>query len=213
MTVSVVRGTGLAAKDVTGIFRRTASSDPYYITNFRNKTYTSEHRSQTLEPEWALIPFALGWITDVESAPLTVQVFDYDAVGKDDFMGEIKVPTHSLFDLGPGDHAFWFVFSHSKQREYRSEEVTGKILVTFNIPVVAPLSFTSTKRNDFCSVRFRVPVTDSLIFSFCSSTGWEKWFALAHITVHLLFAVQAAILLSLGFQQVFQVRFTRHKNA
>ena len=135
ITVQVARGTGLAAKDELGFFRKRPSSDPYFIIRFKNKRYTSEYKSQTLEPEWKPAPFKMGWLTEVESQSLKVQVFDYDVIGADDFMGMIQVSARSLFNLGPGNHYFWFELNRSTERAYKHEEVSGKILLNFRVDV------------------------------------------------------------------------------
>ena len=135
VAVNVVRGTNLAAKDVTGFFKRTYSSDPYFIITFKNKCYTSEHRPQTLEPEWNSPPFHLGWINEVETKALKVQIFDYDPDGADDFMGMIRIPGHALYSLGLGDHTFWFELGSSKEKAYRREAVSGRILIQFRVDV------------------------------------------------------------------------------
>ena len=135
VTVNVIRGTNLAAKDVTGFFKKTYSSDPYFIIMFKNKRYTSEHKPQTLEPEWKSPPFQLGWINEVETKALKVQIFDYDVIGADDFMGMIRIPGHALYHLGVGEHTYWFELGSSKERAYRRETVSGRILIQFRIDV------------------------------------------------------------------------------
>ena len=143
VSVTVIKGTGLAAKDISGFFRKTASSDPYFIIRFKNKCYTSEYRPKTLEPQWKAPSFQIGWINEVETKAMKIEIYDYDMVGAHDFMGMIRVPGHALYHLGLGDHMFWFELSSSKERAYRNQEVSGKILVSFRIDVSRTLCIPS----------------------------------------------------------------------
>ena len=154
ITVQVIRGTGLAAKDELGFFRKRPSSDPYFIIGFKNKRYTSEYKSQTLDPEWNSTPFQMGWLTEVESQPLRIQVFDYDVDETGDFMGLIQIPARSLFNLGPGNHHYWFELSRSKEIAHRHEEVSGKLLINFRVDVSRP-SLVVSCALDRCSSRDR----------------------------------------------------------
>ena len=135
MGVSVIKGTNLAPKDLPGLFRRQASSDPYVVMKFKGRSFTSEHRSQTLEPEWKMAPFEMGWITETETRALKIELFDYDLIGADDFMGMVRIPGHALFALGPGHHKYWFTLEGSKKKKHRNETVSGKILVDIFIEV------------------------------------------------------------------------------
>ena len=126
--VTVVRGKGLAAKDMRTVFNK-ATSDPYYTLEFKGRSFTSEHRPKTLEPEWKPAPFDLGWITEAETAPLKIELFDYDCLSSDDFMGQRWIPGCALYDLGPGHHTFWFLLGDFKMRSDVKEDVFGDILI------------------------------------------------------------------------------------
>ena len=133
MAVTVIKGEDLVAKDRPSLFRRRASSDPYFVIRFKNKTYTSEYKAQTLNPNWKSSGFDLGFVTEVEACLLTIEVFDYDTISSDDFMGMVQVPGSSLFSLGPGEHTDWFQLDDSEK--YKRQAVSGKILVSFNVKV------------------------------------------------------------------------------
>ena len=47
-------------------------------------------------------------------------MFDYDAVGNDDFMGIVRVPGYALFNLGVSEHIFWFRLGDSKKKKVRA---------------------------------------------------------------------------------------------
>ena len=133
VTARVLKGTGLAAKYVSGFFKKTYSSDPYFVITFKDKRYTSKPRLQTLEPEWNSPPFELGWINDAETKALRVQIFDCGAVGADNFMGRIRIPGRALHSLGLGDHIFWFKLGTPKGRANRHLAVSGRVLLHFRI--------------------------------------------------------------------------------
>ena len=134
MAVTVIRGANLAAKDRSFWFGKDTSSDPYFVIRFKNKTYTSEYRAQTLNPVWKSSGFDLGYITVVETDFLEIEVSDYDTFSSDDFMGMVRVAASALFRLGHGEHCYWFQLSDSKK--YKGEVVSGKILVSFNVEVI-----------------------------------------------------------------------------
>ena len=65
VTLSVVRGSGLAAKGVSGFPRTRAAFGTYDEIDFKKRSlYNSP---QMLQPEWLSFTFAPGWITEVES--------------------------------------------------------------------------------------------------------------------------------------------------
>ena len=135
ITVTVVKGKDLAAKDRPGLLTE-ASSDPYYSIEFKDKPFVSEYIPKTLDSEWKLSPFELGTITEAETAPLKIMIFDYDSFSSDDFMGVIRVPGCALYDLGPGHHTFWFLAGHTKEEPYAKEDVSGYVLIHFVVQEV-----------------------------------------------------------------------------
>ena len=50
-------------------------------------------------------------------------------------MGAARIPGYALFELGIGEHAFWFVLGDSKKKEYKNEAVSGKILIQIRVEV------------------------------------------------------------------------------
>lgn len=131
--VRVIKGEGLAAKDAGGMFGRPPSSDPYYTIKFKKGCERSKYIRRTLDPVWPVLIFDLGWITESESKGLKIEVFDYDALSKDDFMGCVWIPGSALFNQGVGTQVLWFTLGPSKEEDYRREAVSGRIQLEINV--------------------------------------------------------------------------------
>jgi len=132
VSVQVVQGRGLAAKD-TGMFGRRKSSDPYFIIRFRHKSYRSEHIKKTLKPDWNAPPLDLGVLTETEPKSVKIDVFDHENVSADDFMGTIQIPGSILYDLGPGYHKLSYPLQPSKEPGFINEEVSGTLYLTVSV--------------------------------------------------------------------------------
>ena len=132
-TIAILKGRGLAAKDRSGFVRALSSSDPYFVVKFKDRKYKSEVKPKTLDPEWNSQPFDAGMVTDAEPKLLKIKVFDHDYVGSDDFMGIVMIPGYAIFNLGPGQHMYWFPLSASDKKEYRGEAVSGEILLDIRV--------------------------------------------------------------------------------
>lgn len=133
MTVRVVEGKDLAASDTGGMFRRKGSSDPYFVIKFRKKFFKSPHQRKTLSPSWKVPEFDLGLLTEAESKALKINLFDYDAVSEDDFLGGIWIPASALFNAGPGIHNLTFMLGPSKEPAFRNAKVSGSILLAVTV--------------------------------------------------------------------------------
>eukprot|EP00210_Caulerpa_lentillifera_P007657 g7308.t1 len=131
--VQVIRGEGLAAKDRGGFFHKTPSSDPYYKIKFKKREFKSHYIEKSLDPIWPPMVFDLGWISEAERKALKIQVFDFDAMSDNEFMGAIWIPGNALYNLGAGIHQLWFQLTPSKKAEYRTETVSGKIELEINV--------------------------------------------------------------------------------
>ena len=183
MSVTVLMGRGLAAKDSPGLFRSATSSDPYFSAKFKDKKYVSEVKQRTLEPEWKSPPFDLGWITELEPKPLKIEVFDRDLVGCDDFMGVLRIPGHALSSLGPGNHMYWFTLSDSKDKKHRNQVVSGELLLDIRVEVRCCLCALVQLTELFC------------VFSDCSGSH-------SSYDIHTNFCLQAAVQISACCQTV-----------
>lgn len=109
------------------MFGRVRTSDPYFTMKFRGKTYKSPHINKTLEPIWDTPFFELGLLMETEPKAVKIEVFDFDRMSNDDFMGMIELRGSALFNLGPGVHKMDFRLEPSKKPEYRNEEVSGSL--------------------------------------------------------------------------------------
>uniref|UniRef100_A0A7S4L6M3 C2 domain-containing protein n=1 Tax=Paramoeba aestuarina TaxID=180227 RepID=A0A7S4L6M3_9EUKA len=81
MLVSVKRATNLDSKDANG------KSDPYCVLHYRGKKHKTKVIKKNLNPTWDQ-DFELN---DCDGSFLHVEVYDWDLVGKDDFIGEAYI--------------------------------------------------------------------------------------------------------------------------
>jgi len=118
LVVKVCSGRNLAVKDANG------KSDPYlnlWCGSSKNKT---QIKKKTLDPEWNetfTIPFAVCVKKDLD-----VECWDYDTVGKDEFMGEFKLSVDSI----PINETLsnWYTLEASNVRGKKGK-VSGEILL------------------------------------------------------------------------------------
>ncbi|XP_076444244.1 multiple C2 and transmembrane domain-containing protein 1-like [Babylonia areolata] len=88
VTIVLVEGQDLVSMDDNG------RSDPYVKFRLANEKYRSKHKNKTLNPRW-LEQFDLR-IFDDQATQLEITVFDYDARGRDDFMGRATIDLSNL---------------------------------------------------------------------------------------------------------------------
>eukprot|EP00899_Mesostigma_viride_P028253 jgi/Mesvir1/8612/Mv04944-RA.1 len=136
VTVIVLRGEGLAAKD-GGIFRA-ASSDPFYKVKFKNSKYQSEVVKKTLDPVWREHPLPLGLITSVDKKAVKITVWDEDLHSGKDFMGAVFLPSSVIYAAGPGIHQWHMPLSMSKKSKYAHAKVKGKLVICVRVEDVPP---------------------------------------------------------------------------
>eukprot|EP00211_Chloroparvula_japonica_P002479 CAMPEP_0119127662 /NCGR_PEP_ID=MMETSP1310-20130426/6125_1 /TAXON_ID=464262 /ORGANISM="Genus nov. species nov., Strain RCC2339" /LENGTH=438 /DNA_ID=CAMNT_0007117941 /DNA_START=87 /DNA_END=1399 /DNA_ORIENTATION=- len=86
--VTVVECAGLDAKDSNG------KSDPYCSLIFQNSKRKTKTVKKTLNPKFHE-DFTFP-ITHAEQAVLLVQVYDWDRIGKDDFIGETHIDIRNI---------------------------------------------------------------------------------------------------------------------
>jgi len=93
VTIHEIIGKGLVAKDPNGL------SDPY-ILFYQGDTqkYKAKKILKTLNPHWE----DLSWNLSCEATEtLTFEIWDWDRVGGDDFMGEVKFTIISILGALP----------------------------------------------------------------------------------------------------------------
>ncbi|KAL9642086.1 hypothetical protein ABK040_004134 [Willaertia magna] len=91
--VTVISGNNLVAKDV-GVFSR-PSSDPYVTVRLGNQWYRTDYKTKNLNPTYNQT-FTFTNVTNPATDFILFEVFDYDAVGTNDPMGNVSVPLSNL---------------------------------------------------------------------------------------------------------------------
>ena len=135
ISLCVLEGKDLAAKDSRSFFNREESSDPYYTLNFKKQNIKSEVQKHTLKPVWRRQVMDMGSVKEGETEVLEISVFDHDFMKRDDFMGVVRVTAGELHKLGLGEHKFWFELDKSDEERYKNEAVSGEILVEIVVKV------------------------------------------------------------------------------
>eukprot|EP00010_Vexillifera_abyssalis_P009306 CAMPEP_0201545770 /NCGR_PEP_ID=MMETSP0173_2-20130828/2197_1 /ASSEMBLY_ACC=CAM_ASM_000268 /TAXON_ID=218659 /ORGANISM="Vexillifera sp., Strain DIVA3 564/2" /LENGTH=645 /DNA_ID=CAMNT_0047954261 /DNA_START=29 /DNA_END=1966 /DNA_ORIENTATION=- len=69
------------------------TSDPYAIVKIEKKQYKTETISKNCNPEWNE---QWTWILPNASTQVWVEVWDWDRIGKDNFLGKLKIPITEL---------------------------------------------------------------------------------------------------------------------
>jgi len=127
VTLKVVSGRNLASKDSNGL------SDPYceiYLLDEKgqpNKKSKQKTKviNKNLNPTWDE-SFNFTAPPGGACAGILIEMFDKDAIGTDEFMGRIIVPTNK-FKMEKDE---WIAL---EQRENKDEEVKGDICVKFSM--------------------------------------------------------------------------------
>eukprot|EP00824_Muranothrix_gubernata_P009272 TRINITY_DN21846_c0_g1_i1.p1 TRINITY_DN21846_c0_g1~~TRINITY_DN21846_c0_g1_i1.p1 ORF type:complete len:1314 (+),score=387.07 TRINITY_DN21846_c0_g1_i1:460-3942(+) len=89
LVVKVVEARELEKMDKFG------QSDPYCVLTIEGDTQKTDVVKKTLEPKWdAEFKFPL----DSDTAELVIDMFDWDKIGDDEFMGRVTIPVSSLLD-------------------------------------------------------------------------------------------------------------------
>jgi len=129
VTVEIVAGRNLAAKDKTGF------SDPYVILKLlgtekkkkKVKKYKTKTIKQTLNPSWnfsVTLP-----VKDVKLEVLNFVCMDKDMLSRDDFMGELNLPLREIQEQGNSVND-WYTWDTNEKGEVVSGEVQLKIKLT-----------------------------------------------------------------------------------
>ncbi|KJE91986.1 hypothetical protein CAOG_03028 [Capsaspora owczarzaki ATCC 30864] len=119
LSVRVVSGQGLAAKDMNGL------SDPYCLVSFESHQFKTKRILETLNPVWDEtfeFPILCG-----ESSLLRVTVFDWDKLSRDDFLGFVVIDITTL--VPESKHQELFVLRQRSSDDEISGSVTLEMLV------------------------------------------------------------------------------------
>eukprot|EP00026_Physarum_polycephalum_P005577 Phypoly_transcript_05612.p1 GENE.Phypoly_transcript_05612~~Phypoly_transcript_05612.p1 ORF type:complete len:602 (-),score=84.00 Phypoly_transcript_05612:29-1834(-) len=111
LLIEVVEGRALAVKDISG------TSDPYCVLKIGKQISKTNIVEKNLDPVWNEA-FSFEIITQMYS--FIVEVFDWDALSKDDPMGMVQINMKSLEDENPHDE--WYTLVPQK-----NEKVSGQI--------------------------------------------------------------------------------------
>eukprot|EP01119_Soliformovum_irregulare_P003103 TRINITY_DN133_c0_g1_i3.p1 TRINITY_DN133_c0_g1~~TRINITY_DN133_c0_g1_i3.p1 ORF type:complete len:710 (+),score=244.05 TRINITY_DN133_c0_g1_i3:779-2908(+) len=131
LTLYVLAGRSLASKDSNGL------SDPYVVAQLsnakgepcsKNSSQKTKVIKKTLNPTWENEILRMPANSTVKS--LDISVWDEDMVGKDEFMGQISIPAS---DFTSGGKEKWYPLAQRKEKGGDKEEVTGEILIKFNL--------------------------------------------------------------------------------
>ena len=100
----------LAARNLTAA-DSDGTSDPYamlFVGDDEDAAQTSSTVSSDLNPVWEDQAFSFADVAQGES--VTVRVFDYDYIGSDDPLGEVRVPVEAAVRqfLASGSEGRWF---------------------------------------------------------------------------------------------------------
>ncbi|XP_036383530.1 rasGAP-activating-like protein 1 [Megalops cyprinoides] len=88
----VIEARDLAPRDISG------TSDPFARVLFNNHTAETSIIKKTRFPHWSeLLELELEPGEATEGASLTLEVWDWDMVGKNDFLGKVEIPLACLF--------------------------------------------------------------------------------------------------------------------
>jgi len=125
--VHVVEGRGLAAEDLNG------KSDPYVVVSAGDEDVPSSifkaktpYKKSTLTPKWDDQIFEVPY--NKATTEVQFDVFDYDRIGRDEFLGQFAV---NIAALPPNKEiARWFVLkSRNGDGEVGEEDLLGSLFV------------------------------------------------------------------------------------
>jgi len=119
--VQILKGRGLAAEDLNG------KSDPYvYVLAGKNFRERTSIKKSTLAPVWDDALFEIDYSKD--HTEIGFEVFDYDRIGKDEFLGRFNV---TIAALPPNKEVTrWFTLKpRGREGEVSGEDLLGSLNV------------------------------------------------------------------------------------
>jgi len=141
--VKALQGVNLAAKDANGL------SDPYLVILYGTQKFTSVRVNETLNPVWTDQSFTL--VADSTVEKILVECWDYDKIGKHDFMGEFFVDVSSIPEDGtPLQKHFILEVSAERKtnRAKKSKNISGTIELELSKTPKLKLKTKNNKKKD-----------------------------------------------------------------
>jgi len=118
-TVKIVEGRNLLAADFNGL------SDPYCVVTIFGEEFKTKVKKKTLNPTWDEAFVHLTHGIPKEDDNVTVLVYDYDLIGKHNFLGQVKIPSSDL--KAPSDK--WYTLEPGKNKK----KVKGDIRIVIEV--------------------------------------------------------------------------------
>lgn len=134
MNMNVKKGRNLTPMDVT-FFKK--SSDPYLKIFYRGKQYKSETIKGTLNPTFTMRPLEIGEVVECDDDEIEIQVWDWDAITEDDFMGMVRLCVGGICQKGAGKHDVWLPLTGTMEQKEEGTKITGELNFEFNLVDVA----------------------------------------------------------------------------
>lgn len=140
LTITVVEGRNLAVMDPTG------KSDPYCIVKVGNQEQRTTVQYSTISPTWnETLQFDISGVPQLmqnESAEsavnccihhyVQIDVWDYDTLNRDDFMGRIQIPISILTE---DTTAYWFPLG----KILAKDNIRGEIFLEVTLKASQPI--------------------------------------------------------------------------
>jgi Ca2+-dependent lipid-binding protein len=178
----------LMAKDMSG------ASDPYMVLKVGGKEYRTTCVKKTLEPEWNE-EFRFR-VTDAMSQSLHIKIFDWDAVGKDDLLGERRIPlidiadvetrekngeaivARETYDLRHAKHGSATLSFHMKPKSDYPILERAEVSVTVHSARDLISADALSKSNPFCECKIGASTVRTKVVKKTLSPTWEEKFDL-----------------------------------
>ena len=129
----------ISGRDLVVSDRKTLSSDPYcYVSCGKSKRLRTKIKYQTLQPVWGELfkfkkPMDGGDVGLTGRDQVTIEVYDYDEIGNDDFMGKVVIDLSYVIDkMGYIDkagstHMEWFALGGGGGKNGKSIHTVNEV--------------------------------------------------------------------------------------
>ncbi|GMH36837.1 hypothetical protein BSKO_04710 [Bryopsis sp. KO-2023] len=130
MHFNIKKGRNLTPMDVS-LFKK--SSDPYLKIFYRGKQYKSEVITGTLHPTFNMKALPIGEVVECDDDEIEVQVWDWDRLTEDDFMGMVRLCVGGIVQKGPGVHDVWLPLTGTMEQKEEGTKITGELNFEFTL--------------------------------------------------------------------------------